>query len=368
MHFFKKSNFILDLMNNALILTNGHYVDNVSKTAHGLVRGTTRFSIKGIIDSKATSGQDAGQLLDGRPREIPVYENLKKALADIKDKIDYLIIGVATKGGVLPVELKKIVKAAIKSNINIVNGLHQYLCDDYDMIRLARANNVRLIDIRKAKPFQELHFWSGKIKSVTCPIVAVLGTDCKMGKRTTAKIFTDTCIRGGIKAEMIYTGQTGWMQGHEYGFIFDSTPNDFIAGELEHAIVSCYETTRPKIIFLEGQSALRNPNGPCGAEFILSGGAKYVVLQHAPIREYFDNDKTLGYKIPSLESEIELIGRYGASVVGVTINSEGVDPDKMLYIIREYEGRLKLPVIDPLSATTFPILLLAKEIIRYHAH
>ena len=35
---------------------------------------------------------------------------------------------------------------------------------------------------------------------------------------------------------MIYTGQTGWLQGGEYGFIFDSTLNDFVSGELENAI------------------------------------------------------------------------------------------------------------------------------------
>ena len=36
---------------------------------------------------------------------------------------------------------------------------------------------------------------------------------------------------------MIYTGQTGWLQGGRFGFILDATPNDFVSGELEHAIV-----------------------------------------------------------------------------------------------------------------------------------
>jgi hypothetical protein len=44
---------------------------------------------------------------------------------------------------------------------------------------------------------------------------------------------------------MIYTGQTGWMQGSKYGFIFDTTLNDFISGEIEHAIVSCWKDTYP---------------------------------------------------------------------------------------------------------------------------
>jgi uncharacterized NAD-dependent epimerase/dehydratase family protein len=195
----------------------------------------------------------------------------------------------------------------------------------------------------------------------------VLGTDSKTGKRTTAKVFTDSCNRAGINAEMIYTSYTGWMQGYEYGFVLDSTPNDFIAGELEHAIVSCYEASKPKIIFLEGQSALRNPSGPSGAEFILSGGAKYVLLQHSVSREYFDNDRNLGYKIPSLENEIELLSLYGASVVGITLNNDGLQLHDMTYKIKDYETRLKLPIIDPLAVNTFPIVQLAKEIISYHA-
>ena len=37
----------------------------------------------------------------------------------------------------------------------------------------------------------------------------------------------------------ITSGQTGWMQGGKYGFILDSTVNDFVSGELEKAIVEC---------------------------------------------------------------------------------------------------------------------------------
>jgi hypothetical protein len=36
--------------------------------------------------------------------------------------------------------------------------------------------------------------------------------------------------KAGYRAEMIYTGQTGWMQGAKYGFVFDSTPQRFYFG------------------------------------------------------------------------------------------------------------------------------------------
>ena len=42
---------------------------------------------------------------------------------------------------------------------------------------------------------------------------------------------------------MIYTGQTGKLQGGHYGFILDSTLNDFVSGELESAVMLCEEKT-----------------------------------------------------------------------------------------------------------------------------
>src|SRR5665648_490772 len=108
---------------------------------------------------------------------------------------------------------------------------------------------------------------------------------------------------------MIYTGQTGWMQGARYGFILDSTLNDFVSGELSHSIITAFNNENPDIIFLEGQSSLRNPSGPCGAEFLMSGNAKKVILIHEPGRKYFDDDPKWG-EIPSVASEINLINCY----------------------------------------------------------
>src|SRR4029453_16608329 len=96
------------------------------------------------------------------------------------------------------------------------------------------------------------------------------------------RFLLEACRAVGLATELIFTGQTGWMQGAAFGFILDSIPNGFVLGELGDAIVSCWKATRPELILLEGQSALRNPSGPCGSEFLLSGGARGVVLQHAP--------------------------------------------------------------------------------------
>jgi uncharacterized NAD-dependent epimerase/dehydratase family protein len=49
-------------MNNAIVLTNGLLTSTDAKTAHGLIRGTERFTIKGIVDGPSTAGKEAGEV------------------------------------------------------------------------------------------------------------------------------------------------------------------------------------------------------------------------------------------------------------------------------------------------------------------
>ena len=60
---------------NAIVLTAGYLDSDNGKTAHGLIRGTERFNILGIIDDKV-AGRDAGEVLDGKRRDIPVFATL----------------------------------------------------------------------------------------------------------------------------------------------------------------------------------------------------------------------------------------------------------------------------------------------------
>jgi uncharacterized NAD-dependent epimerase/dehydratase family protein len=251
---------------------------------------------------------------------------------------------------------------ALERGISVVNGLHEAVGEKPEVAAAAARSGARVLDIRKPKPKDQLHFWTGRIKEVTAPRVAVLGTDCNLGKRTTARLLTQACREAGLKAEMIYTGQTGWMQGGRYGFIFDCTPNDFVSGEVEHAIVTCFEEQHPDVMFIEGQSSLRNPSGPCGSEFLVSGEARYVVLQHAPARKYFDDNEKTGSLIPSLASEVELIRFYGAEVIAITLNTQGLTEAQAKAWQRQYEAELRLPVVRPLEEGVGRIMKLVEKI------
>lgn len=335
------------MKHTAIIITGGYLETINAKTAHGLIRGTDRFDIRGIIDP-ASAGKDAGIVLDGTPRNIPVVSGIADFIRQY-GKVKYCIIGVATKGGVIPDTLRILLKEVLENGLSIVNGLHDYVSEHAELAQLAERNGLEIIDVRKPKKFADLHFWNGKIKEVTCPKIAVLGTDCALGKRTTTRLLTAAMMKAGYKAEMIYTGQTGWMQGARYGFIFDSTLNDFISGEMEHAIHTCFMETKPDIIFIEGQSSLRNPSGPAGAEWIVSADADAVVLQHNPTRKRYKDMEYYPADIPSARDEIDLIKIYGAPTAAVTINTAKLTPEQARQHAAAYEKELGIPVVLPLE-------------------
>lgn len=334
------------MKHSTLVITEGYLNTNNAKTAHGLIRGTDRFTIVGIIDSKY-SGKDAGEVLDGKHRGIPVFASLAEALNSVK--ATHCIIGVATKGGVIPESLRIMLRDALERGLSLVNGLHDYISDHPELAELAKSKGLEIIDVRKPKKFKDLHFWNGKIKEVKCLKVAVLGTDCAMGKRTTTRFLMEAMREAGYKAEMIYTGQTGWMQGAKYGFIFDSTLNDFISGEMEHAIWECYHNEKPDIIFIEGQSSLRNPSGPAGAEWIVSADADAVVLQHNPARKRYKDMEYYPADIVSPKEEIELIKIYGAPTVAITINTAKMSREEARQYAVSYTTELGIPAILPLE-------------------
>jgi uncharacterized NAD-dependent epimerase/dehydratase family protein len=336
-----------NITGTAFLLTNGAFKEVDGKTSHGLIRGSSRFTITAVIDH-IYFGQDAGVLLDGLYRGIPVFASIEEAIKEV-GRPDFCIIGMATVGGRLPPTFEKTIIQVLSNGISIINGLHDFLQSRSKFMELAKSCGANLIDVRKPREFKELKFWTSDIYAVKCPIIALLGMDCAVGKRTTGHIILEACKKAGKKAEMIYTGQTGWMQGYKYGFIFDATLNDFVSGELSHAIIEAYKKEDPDFIFLEGQSALRNPSGPCGAEFLLSGNARYTILVHEIKRTYYDENPDWG-KIPSVESEIKLIESYNSKVIALVLNTRNCTRSEAEVSRKKYMEELGIPVLLPIEA------------------
>lgn len=334
----------------AAILAEGAFRTPAAKVAHGLVRGTTRFDVRAVIDSSC-AGSDAGVLLDGRPAGIRVVADLSGARLLTGPRRPAAIVGVAPHGGRLTAEMHADLVAALRHGFDVVSGLHDFLCDDPVIAPLARDLGATLTDVRKPPADRPLRYWTGDVADLRAIRIAVLGTDCMVGKRTTSRLLVSALRAAGTPAEMIHTGQTGWMQGGHYGIVLDSLPCDFVAGEIEGAMLACAAGADPDVMVLEGQSSLSNPaaSGAGSRGILVAGDAHAIVLQHSPTRVYFDGLEDRGHRIPDIADEIDLLERFGRPVCAVTINTAGMDPATVGDECARLEHRLRRPVVAPLE-------------------
>jgi len=339
---------------SAILVTQGMLDTPFAKTAHGLIRGPSRWPIAAVIDPVHV-GKDAGEVIDNRPVGIPVVGTMAEAIEQIP-RPTLCVIGVATPGGVLPDDLRGTLREALLSGLDLVNGLHALLTDDPELARAAETGGASILDIRRPPRTADLHFWSGAIRKLDTPRIALLGTDCAVGKRTTGQILRADLGRRDIHCEMVYTGQTGWLQGLEHGFILDATPNDFVSGELENAVLTCDREASPDVILIEGQSSLRNPSGPCGTELLLSAEAREVILQHTPGRTHFEDLEGVPCPLPPLDEEVALIGAYGARVLAICLNGQGIEPEDLPHLRDEIAADLGIPTTCPFEDGTEPLV------------
>ena len=345
---------------NAVVYCEGSFDSTYGKTAHGLVRFTERYNVIFIIDSHL-AGKDAGLVLDGKPSWIPIVEDLSEAihLADNKKiKLTHFIVGIATDGGYLEEPVKESVLEALRAGLNVDSGLHEFISDIPEAQELAQKHNLEIRDVRKQSPGRK-HAFTGKIKEIDSTRIAIMGTDSAIGKRTTAWILTHALRAVGKKTEMIGTGQTAWMQGAEYGIILDSLLNDYISGELEHAIWSAWADTKMDFAIIEGQGSLMNPGYPGGFEILAAGRPHGIIMQHAPMRKEYDGFP--GYPLDSLKDQIHITEFLSHKpVVAITINHEGIPANEIDSVCKEVEQSCGRPVVDPLvhgADALIPLLL-----------
>jgi len=71
----------------------------------------------------------------------------------------------------------------------------------------------------------------------------------------------------------------------------------------------------------------------------------------------------MGLRIPSVDSEIELIARYGVRTLAVTLHEEGAAPNEIAAARDELQARLGIPVVRPLREGVESLVPVLRELV-----
>ena len=340
-------------MSRAIVLAEGYLGKDSGKTANGLVLHAVTHEIVAVIDSTA-AGRDAGEVVAGKRRNIPVVATFEEAL---KLKPEVFYIGVATAGGYLPDSFRDAVRKALKAGLTVYNGLHIFLADDAEFGPLVAAGKAKVVDVRRPPALKDLRVADGRIRDLQVPRVMVMGMDCDIGKRMTVLELVRAARARGIRFGFVATGQTGCMLGPDAGTVIDRVPADFASGQVEKMLCEVADRKKPDVLFIYGQSSVQHPSYSGVALACLHGAApNAVILQVAPGRRQraiFDHPSmTIG----PIKDEIALIEKLspGTKVVACAVNGKGIaDIPAACRAVTKETG---LPAIDPLSGNPDELL------------
>jgi uncharacterized NAD-dependent epimerase/dehydratase family protein len=308
----------------AVVLAEGAFGDPAGKTANGVVRHGERFDVRCVVDS-TRAGRTAGEVL-GTDATAPVVASVEAAL-DRAPEARVLVVGVAPAGGRLPAAWADAIRTAMRAGCDVVSGLHTFLSTDPEWTALAEECGVRLFDVRRPPPADDLRVADGRAADVEATVVSTAGTDCAVGKRTTTFELYRAARARGLDAGWVATGQTGVMVGADAGVVVDRVPADFLAGAVEDLVVRV--AADHDLVFVEGQAALTHRAYAGVTLGVLHGAAPdRVVLVDDPGRERRDDFER--FPVASVAEERSLVESHAdAPVVALsTWGDPAVEADR----------------------------------------
>ena len=322
------------------VLADGWLTTRNAKTAHGVLR-YGRDPVAAVLD-RDHAGSTLDQVLPSMNSNAPIVSTLEEA---ISLGANSLLLGVATPGGWIPEEWRELLTDALRHGFEIANGLHRFLRDDPELVKLAEAHGGRLWDVRDVPPDIELS--SGKALDVPQRIVGTVGSDCAVGKMTVSLELTDVAQKSGVSAEFIATGQTGILIAGR-GIAVDRVISDFVSGAAERLVLEADPAS--DVVFVEGQGGLWHPSYSGVTLGLLHGSAPEVlVLVHQAGRTAIEEPP-----FTTLPPLTEMIQTYEglASVVrpckvaAIAVNCRGLDDTECRAAIDEIEDATGLPAAD----------------------
>lgn len=326
-----------------LVLTDGFLAERAAKTAHGVIRYSSD-SIAAVLD-RDHAGRSLQEVMPDLGREAPIVGDVATG---IELGATSMLLGVATPGGWVPEHWREWVVEAIKSGLEIANGLHRFLRDDPELVRLAEEHGARLWDVRD--PPADIPLCSGKSLDVPQRIVMTVGSDCAVGKMTVSIELARAAQNAGVKAEFVATGQTGILIAG-WGIAVDRVISDFLAGAAEKLVLDADRSS--EVLIVEGQGGLWHPAYSAVTLGLLHGSApEALVLCHQAGREAIEEPPYT--RLPPLGEMIDVYERAAATmrrspVVCVALNCRGLNDRERARAIAEVEDVSGRPAGDVLA-------------------
>lgn len=318
-----------------ILLTQGNTTPAKAKTAANLIR-YRRSDVVGVLDSEA-AGQSTRELLNV-PYDVPIAAHIEALLP-----ADTMVVGTAIASGAMEPPMRQAISDAIDRGLNVISGLHEFLCDDPNFVAQAAASGCQLIDLRRST-CRELATRIGLRDD--CTRILTVGHDCGCGKMI-ASVELDAALRNaGVDSQFIATGQTGMLLSGT-GLVIDSVVADFIAGAAE-SLVRAYQSH--DVLIVEGQGSIAHPSFSGVTVGLLHGSAPHAMifcyeagrphvkgLPHMPL-------SPLATLIPHYERTAALLSP--APVIGIAMNSRRLNDAEAADERKRVGDMFGLPICD----------------------
>lgn len=325
-----------------MILTEGQLGIFSSKTATSLIRYCPDETVC-VLDSKAAKTGKSLEEIVKVGAGIPIVANVAQGL---KLKPNQLVIGIAPVGGKLPLSWRKIILQAIAAGLEIVSGLHHILNDDKEFAAAAKKKGVRIWDCRVAP--EDISVSEDKLRDLKQLRVALVGSDCNLGKMVTSIELDRGLRKAGYDSEFVATGQTGIMIAGS-GIAVDHVISDYVNGAAERL---CWERRKRQIVIIEGQGSVYHPAYSGVTVGLLHGSMPHAIIyQHGPARTRIHHYEK--FPIMPLTQGIKLVEDlvkplFPAPVIAVGLNTVGLSDAEATRITKQIEDETGLPAADPI--------------------
>lgn len=315
----------------------GSLGEPAGKMGYGLLR-YSRQQITCVID-RANSGKTLSDTVHiGHP--APIVPTINEAL---KLGANWLVLGIAPSGGMIPKEWWPEIDHAVASGLSIMNGLHERLAPRYANL----PPGQRIWDMR-VEP-EGLGVGTAAAAKLSNRRVLFVGTDMAVGKMTAGLEVLRCADARGISAGFVATGQIG-IAICGTGVPLDAVRVDFACSAIEREVLRYADK---ELILVEGQGAIIHPGSTSSLPLLRGSCPSHLILCHRANQTGLLKFPNIA--IPPLDQITRLLEDLGEAIgtfprpktVGISLNTFHLDEQSAKAAIQETSVKYGLPTVDP---------------------